>query len=93
MMHRCKEYDKRSTIKSVSVMKDSKQSLMKWATTIYKFAVNLRGISATQLHRVLGVSYKTIWFMVHRIHGTRTVGDLPPLEGSRRVEADETYIG
>lgn len=46
-----------------------------------------------QLRRTLGVSYKTAWFMAHRIRGARAIGDLPPLEGTQGVEVDETYIG
>ena len=74
-------------------MKDSKLSLVKWATAIYEFSVNLHGISAMQLRRTLGVSYKTAWFMAHRIREARAVGDLPPHEGNEGVEVDETYIG
>jgi hypothetical protein len=52
-----------------------------------------KGMSAHQLHRMLGVTYKTAWFMSHRIrHGmTQFKSDVPPLTGI--VECDETYIG
>ena len=93
MTHMCKDCGKRFSIRSASVMKDSKLSLVKWATAIYEFSVNLHGISAMQLRRTLGVSYKTAWFMAHRIREARAVGDLPPLEGNEGVEVDETYIG
>ena len=46
-----------------------------------------------QLRHALGVSYKTAWFMAHRICEARAVGYLPPLEGAQGVDADETYIG
>ena len=74
-------------------MKDSKLSLVKWAIAIYEFSVSFQGISAIQLRRTLGVSYKTARFMANRIREARAVGDLPPLEGNEGVEADETYIG
>ena len=93
MTHRCKDCRRRFSIKSVSVMKDSKLSLVKWATAIYEFSTNLHGISAMQLRRALGVTHQTAWFMCHRIREARAVGDLPPLEGNEGVEADETYIG
>ena len=93
MTHRCKDCRRRLSIKSVSVMKDSKLSLVKWATAIYDFSVNLHGVSAMQLRRALGVTHQTAWFMCHRLREARAVGDLPPLQGAQGVEADETYIG
>ena len=93
MTHRCKDCRRRFSIKSVSVMKDSKLSLVKWATAIYEFSTNLHGIYAMQLRRALGVTHKTAWFMRHRIREARAAGELLPLEGNEGVEADETYIG
>ena len=93
MTHRCKDCRRRFSIKSVSVMKDSKLSLVKWATAIYEFSTNLHGISAMRLRRALGITHQTAWFMCHRIREARAAGELPPLEGNEGVEADETYIG
>ena len=93
MTHRCKDRRWRFSIKSVSVMRDSKMSLVKWATAIYEFSTNLHGISPIQLRRALGVTYQTAWFMCHRLREARAVGDLPPLEGAQGVEVDKTYIG
>jgi hypothetical protein len=53
-----------------------------------------KGISAHQLHRVLGVQYKTAWFLAHRIREAMRSGELAPMGGNGNVvEADETYFG
>ena len=61
----------------------------------YLMASSKKGVSAHQLHRTLGVTYKTAWFMAHRIReAMRAGGLLPPLGGEGKiVEADETYYG
>ena len=53
-----------------------------------------KGISAHQIHRLLGVSYKSTWFMMHRLREAMRTGGLEPLGGTGKiVEADETYFG
>src|SRR5208283_3114680 len=53
-----------------------------------------KGISSHQLHRMLGISYKSTWFMMHRIREAMREGGLSPLGGSgKTVEVDETFIG
>jgi hypothetical protein len=53
-----------------------------------------KGVSAHQVHRVLGVSYKSTWFMMHRLREAMRSGGLEPLGGRGKVvEADETYFG
>jgi hypothetical protein len=53
-----------------------------------------KGISSHQLHRMLGVTYKTAWFMSHRIREAMTPKNPPALGGEgQTIEADETYIG
>jgi hypothetical protein len=59
-------------------------------------ASSKKGISTHQLHRALGVTYKTAWFMTHRIREAMREGTLAPMGGaggSGVVEADETYLG
>jgi len=57
-------------------------------------ASSKKGISAHQLHRTLMVTYKTAWFMAHRLREAMRDGDLPPMGGDGAVvEADETFIG
>ena len=61
----------------------------------YLMASSKKGFSAHQLHRALGVTYKSAWFMAHRIREAMRAGGLmPPLGGEGKiVEADETYYG
>jgi hypothetical protein len=52
-----------------------------------------KGVSAHQVHRMLGVSYKSTWFMMHRLREAMRTGGLEPLGGRGKiVEADETYF-
>ena len=68
--------------------------LHKWRMGFYLMSSSKKGISAHQLHRTLGVTYKTAWFMAHRIREAMRAGGLePPLGGEGKiVEADETYF-
>lgn len=70
---------------------DSKLPLWKWFLAVYMMGESKKGISANQLKRMLGVSYKTAWYLCHRIRAAMvdTSGDM--LGGI--VEADETYVG
>jgi hypothetical protein len=53
-----------------------------------------KGVSAHQIHRILGVTYKTAWFLCHRIREALRAGNLSPMGGSGSiVEIDETFIG
>jgi transposase-like protein len=67
----------------------------KWLQATYLLCASKKGCSAHQLHRMLGVTYKTAWFMFHRIREAMAPGgDLSPLGGEgKAVEADETYVG
>jgi transposase-like protein len=70
---------------------DSKLPLWKWFLAIYLMGESRKGISANQLKRTLGVSYKTAWYLCHRIRAALREDDPEPLTGI--VEADETFIG
>jgi transposase-like protein len=66
--------------------------LRHWVIAFHLMCSSKKGISAHQLHRELGCTYKTSWFMCHRIRHAMTNGiDNPPLKG--KVEIDETYVG
>ena len=77
-----------------TVMERSHIALHKWLTAFYLMASSKKGISAHQLHRTLGIDYKSAWFMTHRIReAMRTGGGLTPMGGEGKiVEADETYL-
>jgi hypothetical protein len=71
----------------------SKIPLSKWLFAAYLLCSSKKGMSAHQLHRTLGVTYKTVWFLAHRIrHAMDTTGGLLGQNGGI-IEADETYIG
>lgn len=70
---------------------DSKLPLWKWFLAVYMMGESKKGVSANQLKRMLGVSYKTAWYLCHRIRAAMHDESAPLLRGI--VEADETYVG
>ena len=93
----CKECEGTFTVTVGTVMEDSHVPLHKWLYAFREFMASKNGMSAHQLHRSIGVTYKTAWFMAHRIREALRQGGLtPPIMGgnqSKVVEADETFIG
>jgi transposase-like protein len=76
-----------------TVFERSKIPLSKWLFAAYLLCSSKKGISSHQLHRTLGVTYKTAWFLTHRIrHAMDSNGSLLGQNGGI-IEADETYIG
>ncbi|MDY0065564.1 MAG: IS1595 family transposase [Steroidobacteraceae bacterium] len=77
-----------------TVFESSKIGLAKWLQAVYLMCSSKKGISSHQIHRTLGVTYKTAWFMTHRIREAMRDGDLAPFgNGGGAVEVDETFIG
>ncbi len=77
-----------------TVFERSKVPLNKWLLCNHLIVSSKKGISSHQLHRMLGVTYKTAWFMAHRIREAMTSTDNTPMGGGGGdVEVDETYIG
>jgi transposase-like protein len=77
-----------------TVFERSKVPLTKWWLASHLMGSSKKGMSAHQLHRMLGVTYKTAWFMAHRLRAAMAELDPPPLGGKDKVvEADETFIG
>ena len=84
------------TVTVGSVMERSHVPLTKWVMVIQLMASSKKGMSAKQVERMLGVTYRTAWFMMHRIReAMKTTGtDSSPLGGEGKiVEADETFVG
>ena len=79
------------SIKVGTVMEDSPIPLRKWLPAIWLLSNCKNGISSYELHRALGVTQKTAWFMLHRIR--YAMQDRSPERLSGQVEADETLIG
>lgn len=95
-LYQCNECRKQFTVTVGTVFERSKVPLNKWLLATYLLTSSKKGMSAHQLHRMIGVTYKTAWFMFHRIREAmgETVDDTGPLGGEGKViEADETYIG
>jgi transposase-like protein len=83
------------TVTTGTVMESSLIGLHKWLLAFYLMSSSKKGISAHQLHRSLDVTYKSAWFLAHRVREAMKNGGLvPPLGGKGSiVEADETYFG
>src|SRR4051812_38854956 len=79
------------SVKAGTLFNDSHLPLWKWFLAIYLVCESKKGISANQLKRTLSVSYKTAWYLCHRIRAAMGDDDAPLLKGI--VEADETYVG
>ena len=85
----CRSY---FSVKTGTVMQASKIPLRKWAIAIYLCLTSLKSVSSMKLHRDIGVSQKTAWFMMHRIREAWGDDDGDdPFDGP--VEVDETYFG
>jgi transposase-like protein len=90
----CNSCEGSFTVTTGSVMESSHVPLNKWVLAYRLLASSKKGFSAHQLHRTLGVTYKTAWFMAHRIREAMREIDPEPMGGSgKTVEADETYVG
>lgn len=82
------------TVTTGSVMESSHIPLPKWVLGFHMMAASKKGVSAHQLHRMLHITYKSAWFMAHRIREAMTDVNPPPLGGEGKiVEADEAYHG
>ncbi len=93
----CNECDKPFSVTVGTVMEDSKIPLNKWVLAFHLMSASKKGMSAHQLHRMLGVSYKTAWFLAHRIREAMD-GPSPASGGGlggegKIIEVDETYVG
>lgn len=91
----CNACRKPFTVTVGTIFEDSKIPLNKWLLGFRLMAGSKKGISAHQLHRSLGITYKSAWFMAHRIREAMKPGDdAGPLGGAGKVvEADETFVG
>ena len=93
-LYYCNHCKGQFTVTVGTVFERSKVPLTKWWLASHLLGSSKKGISSHQLHRMLGVTYKTAWFMTHRIREAMTDLDPPPLGGKDKVvEVDETFIG
>jgi len=87
----CKGCRKQFSVKVGTIFEDSAIGLDKWLCAIWMIVNAKNGVSSYEIHRSLGVTQKTAWFMMHRIRLALQRGSVDKLK--REVEADETYIG
>src|SRR5690242_5748097 len=93
-LRECQECHGQFTVRTGSVMESSHLPLTKWALAYRLMASAKKGISAHQLHRTIGVTYKTAWFMAHRIREAMRDVSGEKIGGPDTItEADETYVG
>jgi transposase-like protein len=96
-LYKCYACRKQFNVKVGTIFEKSHVPMHLWLQAFYLICGSKKGISSNQLHRTLGVTLKTAWFMGHRIREAMRAGSLsPPLGGagsSGIVEADETYFG
>ena len=92
MPYRCREKEcaKRFSVRTKTPTESSKLGFQIWAIALYQVTTNLKGVSSMKLHRDLGITQRSAWFLAHRLreawkdHGSQFAGP---------VEVDETYIG
>jgi len=89
---KCSGCRKPFTVTVGTIFEDSHIPLNKWVIAVHLLCASKKGMSAHQLHRMLGVTYKSAWFMAHRIRYGMSQEPLASLL-TGVVEADETYVG
>ena len=90
----CNECKGQFTVTVGTVFERSKIPLTKWWMAAHMFNAGKNGVSAHEIHRTLGVTYKTAWFMMHRLREAMTDLAPTPMGGEgKSVQADETYYG
>jgi len=93
-LYKCGECRKQFTVTVGTVFEGSKVPLNKWVAATHMMCSSKKGVSAHQIHRTIGVTYKTAWFMAHRIREAMREPSQDKMGGGGRfVEVDETYIG
>jgi len=93
-LYQCGDCRQQFTVTVGTVFERSKVPLNKWMLATHLMASSKKGISAHQLHRMIGVTYKTAWFMFHRIREAMRNDDPVSFgSGGGFVEVDETFIG
>lgn len=94
-LYQCNACRQQFTVTVGTLFERSKIPLNKWLMATYLLMSSKKGMAAHQLHRMLGVSYKSTWFMMHRIREALREGTFPGALGgdNKVVEVDETYVG
>ena len=88
---KCRECKRQVSATVGTIFEDSRMPLSKWFAAIYLMCSSKKGISAHQLHRMLNITYRSAWFMCHRIRDAMSDSSGDSLRGI--IEVDETYVG
>ncbi|MDP3853126.1 IS1595 family transposase [Phenylobacterium sp.] len=93
-LKKCGDCRKQFTVRIGTIFEESHLPLHKWLQAIFLMCSSKKGVSSHQLHRTLEVTYKTAWFLSHRIREAMRDGELAPFGGGGGiVEVDETFQG
>ena len=92
-VRRCGPCEREFTVTVGTIFERSKIGLHLWFQAAHLMASSKKGISAHQLHRTLQVTYKTAWFMEHRLREAMREGHFPLGGEGKTVEMDETFVG
>ncbi|MHB9131673.1 MAG: transposase [Armatimonadota bacterium] len=90
-VYQCNACRKQFTVKVGTIFEDSALGLNKWLSAIWMIANDKNGVSSYELHRAIGITQKSAWFMRHRIRLAMSAGTFEKMSGT--VEADEIFIG
>lgn len=88
---KCKACKKQYSVKVGTIFEDSPLGFDKWLPAIWLIANSKNGVSSHELHRALGITQKSAWFVLHRIRLAMQTGTFEKLSGE--VEVDETFVG
>ena len=91
MPYRCKDCRKHFSVRKGTVMQSGKLGLQKWAIALYQMTTGIKGTSSMKIHRDLGITQSSAWFMMQRIREGFLEGRDLPMPSP--VEVDETYMG
>ena len=83
-LYQCAECREQFTVTVKTVFERSKIPLTKWLAALFLMTASKKGVSAHQVHRMLGISYKSTWFMMHRLREAMRSGGLEPLGGAAK---------
>jgi transposase-like protein len=93
-LHQCNSCREHFTVTVGTLFERSHIPLHKWLLAFHLMSASKKGISSHQLHRMLGITYKSAWFMTHRIREAMNTPNNTPMGGHGKiVEADETFFG
>jgi transposase-like protein len=88
---KCKTCKRQFSVKVGTIFEDSPLPLDKWLTSIWLIANSKNGISSYELHRAIGITQKSAWFVLHRVRLAMKIGNFEKFDGE--VEVDETFVG